>query len=121
MAELEPLTFEWAGKEWKARRVNLSDYSAIKEAIRRERLSLVAPGAACEVLALVISQPISNEELFGFLVGLQGQYLLLYRCVHAMNESFTPENAERMVFDGDPFVKRLLEESKIINPTKPTP
>ena len=118
--ELDFLTFSHDGKERKARRVNFSDYSAIRERIRRERVAALGPRTIPETTAKLIAQPIGREEQMEFMLSEEGQGLLLYRCVHEVDETFNMAEAERMVLDSDPFIVRLLEESKIISPPPQT-
>ena len=115
------LTFELDGSERKARIINLADYAALREKIRRERVEALGLHPASEALAMTVSQPVSGPEFFDMVVGLEGQAFMLYRAVHAVDQTFTPELAERMVMEEHPFVMRLYVESKIfVNPTPAT-
>lgn len=114
--ELDFLTFSHDGKERKARRVNLGDYSACRERIRRERLTALGLRASEGAIAKTVAQPILRDELMEFMLSEEGQALLLFRCVHNVDPTFEEAEAERMVIDDDAFVMRLLIESKIISP-----
>jgi len=118
--ELALLTFDHDGVERRSRCVNVSDYSAIREAIRRDRMRALPAAPSAEVVAMTVSIPVLSAELSDFMLSVEGQVLLLFRCVQAMDQRFTLEMAEAMVWAEDPFVQRLLVESKVINPTPPT-
>ena len=117
--ECDFLTFKFEDKEYKSRRINLSDYSASRERIRRERLGVVPQGSKPEVMALVIAQPISSAELMDWMMGIEGQAFVLYRCLHSVDEGVGHPEVERMVFEDDPFVLRLYVESKVVKEADP--
>ena len=119
--ELDLLTFSHDGEEHKCRRVNLSDYAAVRERIRRERLDALGQHPDPAPIAATVAQPVTGEELIERMLDVQGNAFILYRCAHEVDETFTTAEAEEMVFAGEPFVQRLYEESKLINPPEPTP
>ena len=116
---MELLTFTFEGKERKARRVNMSDYAAMRETIRRERMDALGMHPAAEALAAVIAARITPIELSDRIMSLEGGAQIVFRCVHGIDETFTKEEADRMVLDEHPFFTRLYVESKLINPTVP--
>ncbi len=109
----EHLSFEFEGNEYTSRLVTVGDFAAIKELIRRQRLSAIS-NKNVDLQAAVISRPVPYSEVMDMLFSVEGQALVLYRCVSAMNESFTKDMADRMVMEDNPFLKRLLTESKVI-------
>lgn len=116
MAEF--LGFELSGLPWKSTRVRISDLGAIREAIRRERRQC-AMGADPSVQGVLMAQPISEAELWEYMLGAAGSAMILYNCVSRANQTFTEEMAERMVLEGHEFVQRLFVESRVLNPTLP--
>lgn len=120
--DTELLTFSHNHVERKARRVNIGDYKASREAIRRERLASVILLASPEVNARTAAQPISGDELFDWMFSPVGLSALVYRCVGETDQTFTQEEADIMVMEDDPFVMRLLIESKVlVKKADPTP
>jgi hypothetical protein len=119
--ELAPLVIEWEGKSYNCRRVTIGDYSAIREAIRRDRLRALPPDCSAEAVGRTIGVPVLQGEMADFIVSREGVAFLLYRCCHAMDQRFTQEMADAMVLANDKFVSYFLIESKVIegNPTKP--
>ncbi len=119
--ELDFLTFIYNGEEHKCRRINLADYAATRERIRRERLDALGQHPDSATIAATVAQPVTGEELIERMLDVQGNAFILYRCTHEVDETFTTAQAAAMVLEGDPFVQRLYEESKLINPPEPTP
>ena len=119
--ELDFLTFTYNGVERKCRRIKLGDYSALRERIRRERVDALGQHPDPATIAATVAQPVTGAELFERMLDVQGNALILHRCAHEVDETFSFAEAEAMVLDGDPFVQRLYEESKLINPPEPTP
>lgn len=121
--DTELLTFKYDDKERRCRRINLGDYAATRERIRRERMDALGQRPDPAVIAATAAQPVTQIELFDRMLDTQGQAFLLYRCAHEVDETFTDVEAEAMVLDSDPFVQRLYLESKIIeaDPTESTP
>ena len=120
--ELALLTFEHDGKERQCRRINLGDYSATRELIRRERMDALGQHPDAKTIAATVAQPVTAEELMERMFEVEGNAFLLYRCCHEVDETFTREEAEQMAMEEHPFVMRLYEESKLItvNPTRQT-
>ena len=118
--DLALLTFTFDGKERKARRVTLGDYSAVRERIRHDRLGALGPRANAEMIAIAVARPVLRDEMTDFMFSEDGQAFLLYRCVHEVDETFTEPEAWEMVLSDDPFIKRWLQESKIILPPPQT-
>lgn len=121
MVDLALLEFMFDGKPRKSRRVTLGDYSAVRERIRRDRLTALGMRASAEMLGIAVGQPVLRQEMTDFMFSEEGQAFLLFRCVHDVDQTFTEEEAWQMVVQDDPFVHRLLEESKIISPPTPPP
>lgn len=118
--ELDFLTFSYDGKERKCRRINLGDYSAMRERIRRERMDALGQHPDPATVGATVGQPVTQAELFERMLDVEGNAFLLYRCTHEVDETFSMAEAEAMVLAGEPFVQRLYEESKLINPPEPT-
>ena len=112
--ELAPITFTYDGTDYTSRRVTIGDFAAMREHIRRSRIGALPPGSGADALAKTVAAPVLNDEMSEYMLSPEGQQFFLFRAVHAMDQRFTPEIAERMVFERDPFVQRLYVESKII-------
>ena len=111
--ELDLLTFSHDGVERKCRRINLADYAATRERIRRERLDALGQHPDPATIAATVAQPVTGAELFERMLDVEGNAFILYRCVHEVDETFTAGAAAAMVLAGEPFVQRLYEGSHL--------
>ena len=117
----EFLEFKLDDKSWKCTRVQISDFGAVREAIRLERVQCAAMRSAPEVQGVLMAQPIKQEEVWDFITSAVGSALVLYNCVCRANQTFTPKMAEQMVMEGHEFVNRLFVESHLLNPPEEEP
>jgi hypothetical protein len=93
---MELLSFSHGDVQRHARPINSTDLAAARAVLHHER------------------GPIFAAELMDYIFSIEGQVLLLLRCVQHCDETFTREDAEAMVFADDPFVRELYTRSGLI-------
>lgn len=109
------------GKE--VRLVNISDWAAIREFIRKDRLKALGPHAGAEVYGHTAAQPVSSSEIHEFMLSAEGATILLQRC-----GEFTAEEAYEIVMDSPEDLTEWYLASGLIggedeqpDPTKTSP
>lgn len=105
------------GKEIEVRKINLSDYDAVRGKLRREKISAVTNMQSAEVLAKVIAAPITNKEISEYMDSIVGIAWLFSRCC---NDKIKKEVVDKMVMAWDKTIIEWLADETAKNSPKPT-
>ncbi len=118
-AQEVPITFKVGEKEYKLRRVNVSDVAALGEYLRDQRIDAILrnqfrvrkDGIIAQAMAYAATQDPTDDDIFVFAQSARGMKQLLFRCLQTHQPGIQLAEVDAILADQAAIGALLLSES----------
>lgn len=104
------MTFDLDGKTYEVRLLKIKDDDVVEDILRKRRLAGCTNMQGADVIAKVISEPISEQQIWDFKRSNRGLAYLFKSCITS-KDRLTDAVIEKFVIDGNPIILRWWSES----------